>query len=251
MPADRRLFALATDWLDSSGNDEVMLVQELLERLRLAVSSLSVTGQLTFAVAPNGTIIPNPIVQDLLFTDNLFDIGKSGATRPRDLFLARLLDISAAGAGQVKFPATQNPSADANTLDDYRENTWTPTVGGSGGESGQVYSLQTGLVIKLGQLVFISGAVALSTLGTITGAVQIKGLPFASNAATINQVVPIVWNAFTTAAVLVQGVIGPSSSVISVRLATAATTAFTTGAVQGDLSNTSSFNFAACYRAAA
>jgi len=29
--------------------------------------------------------------------------------------------------GQIKFPSTQNPSADANTLDDYREGTTTPT----------------------------------------------------------------------------------------------------------------------------
>ncbi len=30
------------------------------------------------------------------------------------------------GSGQITFPATQNPSADANTLDDYEEGTWTP-----------------------------------------------------------------------------------------------------------------------------
>lgn len=29
--------------------------------------------------------------------------------------------------GQIAFPATQVPSADANTLDDYEEGTWTPT----------------------------------------------------------------------------------------------------------------------------
>ena len=33
--------------------------------------------------------IPNPISQDLLFTDNTYDIGKSGATRPRDGFFSR------------------------------------------------------------------------------------------------------------------------------------------------------------------
>jgi hypothetical protein len=35
------------------------------------------------------TGIPNPITQDLLFTDNTYDIGKSGATRPRDFFQSR------------------------------------------------------------------------------------------------------------------------------------------------------------------
>jgi len=34
--------------------------------------------------------------------------------------------------GQIKFPATQNSSADANTLDDYEEGTWTPTLPNGG-----------------------------------------------------------------------------------------------------------------------
>jgi hypothetical protein len=33
--------------------------------------------------------IPVPITQDLLFTDNTYDIGKAGATRPRDGFFSR------------------------------------------------------------------------------------------------------------------------------------------------------------------
>ena len=33
--------------------------------------------------------LPNPITQDLLFTDATYDIGKSGATRPRDVFASR------------------------------------------------------------------------------------------------------------------------------------------------------------------
>lgn len=37
--------------------------------------------------------IPNPIVQDLLFTDATYDIGKTGATRPRDQFLSRNLVV--------------------------------------------------------------------------------------------------------------------------------------------------------------
>ena len=41
--------------------------------------------------------------------------------------LTGLLDISASTAGQIKFPATQNASADANTLDDYEEGTFIPT----------------------------------------------------------------------------------------------------------------------------
>ena len=39
---------------------------------------------------------------------------------------------SASGAG-ITFPATQSASTDANTLDDYEEGTWTPTVNSTGG----------------------------------------------------------------------------------------------------------------------
>ena len=39
-----------------------------------------------------------------------------------------LIDLSGASAGQIKFPATQNPSADPNTLDDYSEYTAASTA---------------------------------------------------------------------------------------------------------------------------
>jgi hypothetical protein len=47
-------------------------------------STLIMSG--TTAVAAT---IPIPITQDLLFTDDTYDIGKSGATRPRDGFFSR------------------------------------------------------------------------------------------------------------------------------------------------------------------
>ena len=38
---------------------------------------------------PLGNLVAGTLVTDLLFTDATYDIGKSGATRPRDLFLSR------------------------------------------------------------------------------------------------------------------------------------------------------------------
>lgn len=49
------------------------------------------------------------------------------------LTTAGLIDISGAAAGQIKFPATQNASSNANTLDDYEEGAWTPTDGSGAG----------------------------------------------------------------------------------------------------------------------
>jgi hypothetical protein len=83
-----------------------------------------------------------------------------------------LVDISAAGAGQIQFPATQNASANANTLDDYEEGTWTPSLGGN-----TTYTNQFGFYRKVGSLVFISAYLEVNVLGTGSNAV-IDGLPF-------------------------------------------------------------------------
>jgi hypothetical protein len=74
--------------------------------------------------------------------------------------------------GQITFPATQSASADANTLDDYEEGTWTPTIVNGGGTiSG------TGRYIKVGRIVQFSIDAQLG--GTRNGNVlTIGGLPF-------------------------------------------------------------------------
>jgi len=74
--------------------------------------------------------------------------------------------------GQIKFPATQSASSDANTLDDYEEGTWTPTVGGTA-----TYSSRTGIYIKIGNLVWIYGELSISSIGT-GQTNNISGLPF-------------------------------------------------------------------------
>jgi hypothetical protein len=56
--------------------------------------------------------LPVPITQDLLFTDATYDIGKSGATRPRDLFTSRNAtvgaDIVVSGTGPHAMGAVVN-----------------------------------------------------------------------------------------------------------------------------------------------
>lgn len=87
---------------------------------------------------------------------------------------------SASGSG-ITFPATQSASSNANTLDDYEEGTWTPTLSGTGGATGQSYSVQNGIYTKIGTVVTVSFDVRLSTLGTISGQAVIGGLPFSAN----------------------------------------------------------------------
>jgi len=80
--------------------------------------------------------------------------------------------------GQIVFPATQVPSAGANTLDDYEEGTWTPTLGGN-----TTYAAQTGTYTKIGRQVTIHGRIAVTTLGTGSASL-VSGLPFTAAANT-------------------------------------------------------------------
>jgi hypothetical protein len=81
----------------------------------------------------------------------------------------------------VRFPATQSASSDANTLDDYEEGTWTPTVSFSGGNGTLSYTSRVGGYVKIGSTVFISMSLTINK-GTASGTLDsISGLPFSSN----------------------------------------------------------------------
>lgn len=88
----------------------------------------------------------------------------------------------------IKFPSTQIPSSDVNTLDDYEEGTWTPTLIGTTTAGVQTYSAQNGSYVKIGKLVFISFRVTLTAKGgTIAGNIRVGGLPFPiASLATLN-----------------------------------------------------------------
>ena len=105
--------------------------------------------------------------------------GTNGITVPK-VTSAGLVDISGAAAGQIKFPAAQNASADANTLDDYEEGTWTPTIKFGSGNTGVTYSGQYGTYTKVGRVVTFTCYLLLATKGSSTGALNINGLPFTS-----------------------------------------------------------------------
>jgi hypothetical protein len=137
----------------------------------------------TFAKIESATGADATLTGHLWFPDNTHDIGAAGTSRPRNLYLAGSAEAAAGmalgpgisvGAGQLAFPATQNPSGGANTLDDYEEGTWTPSLGGSA-----TYSAQTGRYTKIGNVVTVTCRLGVTTLGT--GSVNlVSGLPFVS-----------------------------------------------------------------------
>jgi hypothetical protein len=96
-----------------------------------------------------------------------------GVTSP-----ACILDISGSTGGQIKFPATQNSSSDANTLDDYEEGSWTPRIGTTTVLRG-AGSVNIGRYIKIGRQVTLTATVSW-TAGSdpTTGTKTITGIPF-------------------------------------------------------------------------
>lgn len=87
--------------------------------------------------------------------------------------------------GQISFPAVQNASSDANTLDDYEKGTFTATLAGTTAAGAGTYSVQTGKYVKIGRLVVVEIALTWSA-HTGTGNMLVSGCPFTPfTAATI------------------------------------------------------------------
>ena len=98
--------------------------------------------------------------------------------------LIGLADISASTAGQIKFPATQNASTDANTLDDYEEGTWSPSVTNMTTTGSPAYA---GVYTKIGNLVlvnFYSTNATATTYASTLNSTNVTGLPFTTKNTT-------------------------------------------------------------------
>ena len=117
---------------------------------------------------------------NLRFTTNEGDsLGGGGITM--EITEEGVLELN---KGQIKFPATQNASADANTLDDYEEGTWSPVICQADDLSDALamHAETAGNYTKIGNIVHITGqAIGNSSDGDMSASdsLAIKGLPFA------------------------------------------------------------------------
>ena len=84
-----------------------------------------------------------------------------------------ILDLAAG----ISFPATPVASTNANTLDDYEEGTFTPTIRGTTIAGTGTYFVQDGFYVKIGRNVFISIILDWSDT-TGTGNLAVGGIPF-------------------------------------------------------------------------
>jgi hypothetical protein len=111
---------------------------------------------------------------------------------------------STSGAG-ITFPATQSASTDANTLDDYEEGTWTPTL--TAGTSGTI-SVTTTIprYVKIGRLVTCTGLISITSVSSPSGDLRINGLPFAT-ASDNRNVGAVQYNGFLTTSAFTSAIV--------------------------------------------
>lgn len=108
---------------------------------------------------------------------------------------------SAAGTG-IAFPATQLASSNANTLDDYEEGTFTPTITfATPGDLSVAYSTQLGKYTKVGRRVLMTINLVTSTFTftTASGQMRIGGLPFTVANDSIYDNGAVAWGGVTKA----------------------------------------------------
>jgi len=90
--------------------------------------------------------------------------------------------------GQITFPATQSASANANTLDDYEEGTWTPVIENSSGSQSISLGASAGDYIKIGRMVWvgISAYAINSSAITASSHMFLRGFPFSCGTTNAN-----------------------------------------------------------------
>ena len=132
------------------------------------------TGNLSFAINDNGGSGAFRLMQynsGGTFVRAVVDVTSAGNVKLSNSMSVGGATVSTSGSG-ITFPATQSASSDANTLDDYEEGTWTPSIGGTA-----TYTSRSGTYTKVGRNVTIGFTMTINVIGT-GSASTISGLPF-------------------------------------------------------------------------
>jgi hypothetical protein len=112
----------------------------------------------------------------------------------------------------ITFPATQSASSDANTLDDYEEGTWTPTLTTAGtAPTGIGYSFRGATYTKIGNTVICKFGFKLNAVSSVgTGEITVIGLPFTPAAYPPYEEPPVTLKCgyFASSSVLSNGIAG-------------------------------------------
>jgi hypothetical protein len=169
---------------NSGGTTQILLGGGGGDNITLSVATNITPANAAVAISPTGTgtVTINPNT-----ASSMNNVAIGGTTPLAGGFTtvkaATTMGVGAAtpaasGAG-ITFPVSQSASSDANTLDDYEEGTWSPTLKGDGGGADQTYSVQAGYYTKIGNQVTATFRVILTAAGTPSGSAILGGLPFA------------------------------------------------------------------------
>lgn len=137
-----------------------------------------------------GEMVQNvPLMVQVTAVTPVFEIIANGAPNAATIKANTISELTSASGvtidgilikdSNIKFPGTQSASSDVNTLDDYEEGSWTPVI--SDGTNNATSSTAVGRYTKIGNRVFISGRIILTSLGSVSGDTRITGLPFAAD----------------------------------------------------------------------
>ena len=161
----------------------------------------------------------NAMLGDMAFQDaaaisvGTANIGTANITSISTTSITGINNVPLLTGGGIKFPPTQVASVDPNTLDDYEEGTWTPSLGGTA-----TYDIQTGTYVKIGKIVHVTCALRSNSIGT-GSTTTVSGLPF--TAAAISGVSIGFWDGAPTVGYGLRGSVGFSTTTILIRMATA------------------------------
>ncbi len=180
-----------------------------------------------FVVGPGSAVTDNAIVKfdgttglleqesGIICDDSDNLTGVAGIAHSENIVPAdgKGLDFSAYTDGSVAGSTT------SQILLDYEEGTWTPVL--SDGTNDATHVAQIGFYTKVGRMVSIMGRLITTSLGSVSGNIEISGLPYTSvNIANYNGVLTVGFtDGFAiTAGEVVTGVIEANTAVILLRL---------------------------------
>jgi hypothetical protein len=143
----------------------------------------------------------------------------------------------------IQFPATQVASADANTLDDYEEGTFTPAFTSTGASFS--YQFQIGHYTKIGRSVQCNLIIRGQSSGTLSNEITITGFPFTSanttgnfSSTTFGQINSVD---YPTSSNFLTGVMDPNQSKITLQVSNDDSTATNLTAISVDGLTSSGF----------
>ena len=157
-----------------------------------AFTDLSMTGNKIANNTIDGTkLAVGAVVSHLGFNPVASNAGTAQSIDSQ-LNLSAALDMSAATSGQIRFPASQNNSTNAETLDDYRESSLASVLGFGGNQVGMnmgATAVNTSYFTKIGNIVMLNMEMTLTAKGSSTGNAEIV-LPIVSDSAG-DAIIPI------------------------------------------------------------